>query len=363
MARIRKHRNKWQVLYRDPATGRERSAGTFTRKSDATRQRKAVEYKTQTGEWIDPTLQATPYGEWAKTWLDTKTHLKPKTLETYESLFNSRILPRFGDARLRDIRAIDVEQWISTMHEEGLSPLTIRKAHGLLSQTFKAAIRNRMLPNNPAEGASLPRTERKEMLYLSPDQVQRLSDAIPDEHEALIYTLAYAGIRQGEATALRRGRVNLLRRELVIAESATNVHGSKVFSLPKNGKTRTVPIPTFLAAMIAAHLEHVPPEPDALVFTNSAGGPMDWSNFRRRVWAPAREVAHLDPKLRIHDLRHTAASILIAQGAHPKVIQEHLGHSSIVITMDRYGHLYPEDRSKVTDALDAAFAAARAATA
>ncbi len=90
---------------------------------------------------------------------------------------------------------------------------------------------------------------------------------------------------------------------------------------------------------------------------------MDWSNFRRRVWAPAREVAHLDPKLRIHDLRHTAASILIAQGAHPKVIQEHLGHSSIVITMDRYGHLYPEDRSKVTDALDAAFAAARAATA
>ena len=107
MARIRKHRNKWQVLYRDPATGRERSAGTFARKSDATRQRQAVEYKTQTGEWIDPTLQATPYGEWAQTWIDTKSHLKPKTVATYESLFNSRILPRFGQARLRDIRVID----------------------------------------------------------------------------------------------------------------------------------------------------------------------------------------------------------------------------------------------------------------
>jgi integrase len=363
MARIRKHRNKWQVLYRDPATGRERSAGTYTRKSDATRQRQAVEYKTQTGEWIDPTLQATPYGEWAQTWIDTKTHLKPKTVATYESLFNSRILPRFGEARLRDIRVIDVEQWISAMHDEGLSPLTIRKAHGLLSQTLKAAVRNRMLPNNPAEGASLPRPVSKEMLYLSPDQVQRLADAIPDQHRTVVLTLAYAGIRQGEATALRRSRVNLLRREFIISESATDVHGRKVFSTPKNGKTRTVPIPTFLADMLAAHLEDVPSKPDALVFTNSVGGPMSWSNFRRRIWQPALAAARLDPKLRIHDLRHTAASILIAQGAHPKVVQEHLGHSSIVITMDRYGHLYPEDRSKVTDALDAAFAAARTATA
>ncbi len=363
MARIRKHRGKWQILYRDPATGRERSAGTFTRKSDATRQRQAVEYKTQTGEWIDPTLQATPYVEWAQTWLDTKTHLKPKTLATYESLFNSRILPRFGEARLRDIRTIDIEQWISAMHDEGLSASTIRKAHGILSQTLKAAVRSRMLPNNPADGVSLPSGERREMLFLTPDQVQRLAEAVPADHATLVYLLAYTGIRQGEATALRRSRVNLLRRELVIAESATDVHGSKVFSTPKNGKTRTVPLPTFLADMLAAHLEDVPPEPDSLLFTNSAGGPMDWANFRRRIWQPSLVAAQLDPKLRIHDLRHTAASILIAQGAHPKVVQEHLGHSSIVITMDRYGHLYPEDRSKVTDALDAAFAAARTATA
>jgi integrase len=363
MARIRKHRDKWQVLYRDPATHRERSAGVFERKVDATRQARAVEYKTQTGEWIDPTLQSTPYDEWAQTWIDTKTHLRPKTLAGYESLFNARILPCFGEARLRDIRTIDVEQWISTMHEEGLSPLTIRKAHGLLSQTFKVAVRSRMLPMNPAEGASLPRPEPKEMLYLSPDEVQRLADALPDEHQTVAYTLAYAGIRQGEATALRRNRINLLRRELVISESATDVHGRKVFGPTKNSKTRTVPIPTFLADMLAQHLADVPPNPDALVFTNSVGGPMNWSNFRRRVWKPALDAAGINPDLRIHDLRHTAASILIAQGAHPKVTQEHLGSSSIVITMDRYGHLYPEDRTKVTDALDAAFSAAKTATA
>lgn len=227
-----------------------------------------------------------------------------------------------------------------------------------MSSTLAAAVRSRMLPNNPADGVSLPRKARTEMRFLTPDQVQRLADAAPEAHRSLIYTLAYAGIREGEATALRRSRVNLLRRELVISESATDVHGRKVFGETKNRQSRTVAIPMFLVDMLALHLEDVPPESDALLFTTSAGGPVDWSNFRTRVWKPALAAASLDPGVRIHDLRHTAASILIAQGCHPKVVQEHLGHSSIVITMDRYGHLYPEDRSKVSDALDAAFATA-----
>ena len=200
------------------------------------------------------------------------------------------------------------------------------------------------------------------MRYLTPGEVQRLADAIPGLHRALIYTLAYTGIRQGEATALRRNKVNLLRREVIISESATDVHGRKVFSETKTRQTRVVALPGFLANMLGAHMEHVPAAPDALVFTSSTGGPIDWSNFRTRVWRPALAAADLDPQLRIHDLRHTAASMLIAEGCHPKVIQEHLGHSSIVITMDRYGHLYPEDRSEVSDALDAAFARSEQST-
>ena len=103
--------------------------------------------------------------------------------------------------------------------------------------------------------------------------------------------------------------------------------------------------------------------PDSLVFTGSTAEPIDWSNFRSRIWKPALADADLDRGLRMHDLRHTAASMLIAQGCHPKVVQEHLGHSSIILTMDRYGHLYPEDRSKVSDALDAAFLSGGKATA
>jgi len=212
-----------------------------------------------------------------------------------------------------------------------------------------------MLSSNPAAGVSLPRPTRNEMLFLTPEQVELLAKALPRTHRAMVYTLAYTGIREGEATALRRRKVNLLQREIIIDESATDVHGRKVFGETKNRQTRIAALPAFLAEMLEAHLEHISAEPDALLFTTSKGGPIDWSNFRTRVWRPAVAAAGLDPKLRIHDLRHTAASILIAQGCHAKVVQEHLGHSSIVITMDRYGHLYPEDRSKVSDALDAAF--------
>jgi integrase len=90
------------------------------------------------------------------------------------------------------------------------------------------------------------------------------------------------------------------------------------------------------------------------------GDPLRLSNFRNRIWKPAVVAAELEPSLRIHDLRHTAASILISENVHPRLVQDHLGHSSIAPTMDRYGHLYPEDRLKVADALSAAFESALA---
>ena len=133
--------------------------------------------------------------------------------------------------------------------------------------------------------------------------------------------------------------------------------------MTKNRQTRIVAVPGFLVPILELHLEHVPIDPNALVFTSSANEPIDWSNFRTRIWKPALAATGIDPRLRMHDLRHTAASIMIAQGCHPKVVQEQLGHGSIVITMDRYGHLYPEDRSKVSDALDAAFKSGEEATA
>jgi integrase len=110
--------------------------------------------------------------------------------------------------------------------------------------------------------------------------------------------------------------------------------------------------------MLARHLEGVSTDPEALVFTAPGGGPLRLTNFRGRVWVPALRTARLPERLRIHDLRHTSASLLIARGEHPKKIQEHLGHSSIQATMDRYGHLFPDESERLAEALEDTYQAA-----
>jgi integrase len=112
----------------------------------------------------------------------------------------------------------------------------------------------------------------------------------------------------------------------------------------KNHRSRIIGIPRFLRDLIGKHLiQHVSDEPTALVFTSPDGAPLRNGNFRRRIWCPAVEQAGLPHGLRIHDLRRTCASLLIAAGANPKAVQTHLGHSSITVTMDRYTHLLPSD--------------------
>ena len=110
------------------------------------------------------------------------------------------------------------------------------------------------------------------------------------------------------------------------------------------------------------HLVHVADAPDALVFTAPKGGPLRLANFRRRVWWPSLERAGLPHTLRIHDLRHTCATTLISRGVHPKAIQHHLGHANINITMDRYGHLLPDQFNDVAAQLDAAHTQGTAST-
>ncbi len=353
MARVRKHRRKWQVLFIDPDTKREKSAGVFTRKKDADSHKKHLDLALEVGDWIDPALRKTRFSDWADQWLRTRANLTPKTIEGYASLLRSRILPHFGHRELQHVRPIDVESWIAEMVAIGLSASRIQQAYHVLGSVFKSAVRNQMISNNPAEGVKLPEKPQREMLFLSGDEVDRLASAVPAHYGALVYTLAYEGIRVGEAIALRRNTINLLHGELAITGAATEVRGRLVFGETKNRAHRQLPIPPFLRRKLEDHLAaFVGPEPDSLVFTSDTGQPLRLSNFRERIWKPALGRADINPRLRIHDLRHTAASLMMSVGVQAKVVQEHLGHSSYVVTMDRYGHLYPEERIRLAAALE-----------
>jgi len=281
-------------LYRDPSTGKEKSAGVYLKWEKARQERLELELRMETGDWVDPTSKKTPYGEWAETWLSTRSHLKVKTWAGYRSLLDSRVLPSFGDKRLCDIRAIDVERWVNDLTREGLSASRTRQAFTVLSSSLKAAVRSRMLASNPAEGTPLPRMPYREMLFLTPEELHRLAACVPARYRAFVLTLGYGGLRAGEAIALQRRNVNVLRSEIAVTESATEVNGKLLFGETKNRRRRTVALPAFLRDVLNNHvLAYVGPKANDLVFTSPNGGSLRLSNFRVRVWRGALIAAEL----------------------------------------------------------------------
>lgn len=343
----------YKVRYRDP--DRMQRSRTFAKKVDAIAFANSVESDIDRGTYLDPAKGKETVAEWAEEWFATIRHLKPKTQEGYQGLLRKHIVPRLGRRSLAEVRPIDIRRVISEMIDEGYSASRVRQVRQVLGMLFAAAVENRAIASSPVTGVKIPREEKREMSILTADQVSQVAEAVPARYRALVYLLAYCGLRWGEAVALRRGRVNILRSRLEVKESVSETATGLHYGPTKTYQARSVAIPEFLKDMLADHLDNYVEEGrDALVFTTENGTPLRNNNWRPRVYDPALEEAGL-PKIRIHDLRHTCATLLIAQGAHAKAIQRHLGHSSIQITFDTYGHLLPDEQDRVADALDETF--------
>jgi integrase len=351
-------RLRYRVRYRDPA-GRER-AKSFARKVDAERFLRHVEADLVRGQWVDPDHGRTTVGELAERWFATTATLKPKTREDYRSLLDNHILTAFGQRPVVSIDTLAIRGWLAGLVGGGLSPSRAKHAYYVLFAVLEAAIQAGALLRNPAAGIRVPRSHRREMRFLSAVEVERLAEAIVPPYGLLVRFAAYTGLRAGELVALRVGRLDLLRGTVRVVESASEVGGRLVFGSTKTYAERTVRLPRFLRDDLAVHLAGRPRDPDGFVFTAAKGGPLRHNNFYQRIFCPALARAGLPAQVRFHDLRHTCAALLIAQGAHPKAIQAHLGHSSIQVTMDRYGHLFPEALEHLADRLDAVRIQARA---
>jgi len=219
------------------------------------------------------------------------------------------------------------------------------QAKQVVSAVLAQAVVDGLIGRNPAEVIKAPKTTEREPRYLMAEQVTELASACESRLSgagALVKVLAYAGLRWGDAVALRGGSVDVLRRQIHVRESATMVNGELVWGPPKSHRARTVVIPRFLADALAPLVER-----DELVFTSATGAPLRSSNFHRRVWGPAVTESGLGD-LVPHDLRHTAASLAISAGASVKAVQRMLGHSSAQVTLDRYSHLFDDDLEKLT---------------
>ncbi len=351
----------WVVRYRDPNNRpRER---WFPTAADARIFAKTVDADVVRGDYLNPTLGRTRFAYWAEQWFATTAGLKPKTRQGYESMLRVHVVPHFGGWQISAVDTPAVRAFLAKMSDAGSAVGTQRAARKVLRLVLGTAIEGNAIKHNPCDGVRLARSQREEMVFLTLDEVHALASAMRrPEYGLLVRFVTLTGLRAGEVGALRIGRLNLLRGRVDVVEAVSEVTGhGLVYGPTKTYERRSVPIPRAMCDELGAYLATRPADPEAFVFTAPDGGPLRHHNFYARHFRPAVVAAGLPERMRFHDLRHTCAALLInaEPPAHPLAVMKRLGHSSITVTYDTYGHLFPALEEALTDSLDRSYRQSR----
>lgn len=281
---------------------------------------------------------------------------RPSTRAWYESRWFNHLEPALGSRRIGTVRRAELEEFLLAL-EARTSLATRRAVQQLVHKLFAVAVRSEWLTRNPADGIQIPAAWPRSARFLGQDEIRRIAEEVPPRYATLVWTLAVAGLRIGEATALR---VKHLNSSIRVAENAPEVKGRKLIGQPKTrGSERVVPIPPFLRMMLKEHLMAFGNafDPESFVFTTEHGAQVGQSNFRRRVFQPAAIRARVTPAPTVHDLRHTAAALALQHGLSPYEVAKMLGHADTKMVERTYGHLYEAAFQAKVDALDALFTA------
>jgi integrase len=298
----------------------------------------------------------------------TGTRYKPAAIRSYAEALRLRILPALGDMRLSEVQRADVQDIADRLTAEGLAASTVQNQLDPLRVIFRRAIRRDLVSIDPTKGLELRQPDGRRDRIASPDEARVLLDALPTEDRAIWATALYAGLRHGELRALRWADIDIEGRVIRVARGWDAVEGEQ------DGKSaaarRTVPLITRLTPYLAAHKLATGRNDDALVFGATADVPFEPSTVRRRALAAwgwktgpnpeptgARRItvkARPDALERIglHEARHTFASVMIASGVNAKALSIIMGHASITITFDVYGHLMPGGEDEARERID-----------
>ena len=344
---------RYRARYRDEA-GKEH-ARHFVRKANAQRWLDEVTAAVVRGDYVDPDAGKVTFGQWFRRW----SAVQPWTEGTAETAAMTLASVTFADVPMSRITQLHVEAWMKAMtkpgpkRRKGLAASTRRTRYNYVRMAFLAAVKARVIRQDPTAGITPPRVAKSEgkLKLPTPEQVGAALREAPDGFHAFVAVCAFAGLRLGEAAGLQLGDVDFLRRTLSVQRQIQGQVNSKTVEVsPKYESARTVYLPDDLVTVLAAHLENHPPmEEERWLFSlngyvynrNSAGN--QWRSLRAKVGMEA---------FTLHDLRHYFASGLIAEGCDVVTVQHALGHSSASITLNVYSHLWPkaEDRTRAAAA-------------
>ena len=307
----------------------------------------------------------TYFTKWLAT--DVKPSVTARTHASYTRLVNSYVIPALGLRKLASVNAQDVQELVNTLTARNLSPRTIRYTVSILRAALRRAVSLRLLPVNPVDkdALSLPAAKHREYTWLTPAQAAKLfATSAGDRLAALWHVAVMTALRPGEYLALRWSDIDLNGSTLTVRRTLLPGGTFGTGKTPKSRRTVTLPASTVLSLKEHKRRQNAERlkagdqwEDGDLVFCTALGRPLDHNNVVHYHFQPLLERAEL-PRIRLYDLRHTGATLLLEAGESLKVVSERLGHASIVLTADVYSHVSPTMQTKSAERLESLLAGA-----
>lgn len=273
---------------------------------------------------------------------------KPRTHESYEQLLTAHVIPQIGKVSLTGLKPDRVQRLLNDLSKQGLSPRTVNYIRAILRRALNEAVLWRYVSYNAAALVTPPRAEKHKVVPLTREEARKLLDALKGHRLEPLYLMALLlGLRRGEVLGLLVGNLDF-ERGTVRVEGALQWQRGKLVrdSVKTASSVRVLPLPSTLVPLLRDHLAVQQarfPENEYL-FASTSGTPINPRNLLRQFKELLRKAKLRD--IRFHDLRHSCATFLIAQGVNPRVVMEILGHSQISVTMNTYGHVMQETQAE-----------------
>ena len=289
---------------------------------------------------------------WKMYCADMETRLREHTMRTKKYIVELKILPYFGNKRVNDITAADIRQWQNELIKMGYSPTYLKTINNQLSAIFNYAVRYYDLKSNPcAKAGSMGKSKAEEMDFWTGEEFRKFIDSVMNKRLSYMafMTLYWTGMRLGELLALNLKDVDLEKRTITITKSYQRLGKKDVITPPKTPKSkRVITIPEFLVADIKDYMDSLYDlQEDDRLF------PITKYYLEHEMQRGIKESGV--KRIRVHDLRHSHASMLIELGFSPLEIANRLGHEKVETTLNTYAHLYPNKQTKLAERLDSEY--------
>ncbi|MFX1476418.1 MAG: tyrosine-type recombinase/integrase [Promethearchaeota archaeon] len=359
----RRSKGSWEVCLdvgRDPVTGKRLRQFETVKgsKKDAQKRLHELLHTREQGTYIKPTKLTV--AQFLEEWLQdyVRTNTAPRTAERYQEIVRVHLIPALGSLPVVALQPHHIQKYYAQALETGrrdgkggLSAQTVHHHHRVLYEALKYGVKHGILIRNVAEAVDAPRPEHRELSILRSNEIRLILDATNGTpYYAIFFALAYTGLRRSELLGLRWADIDLEKATLSVVQTLHQLRGGKyIFREPKSKRSRRqIALSPKLAIMLWEHrfkqeqawtLLGKPLLPTDLVFSHPGGRPIRPDNVTRALNTVVRSLGLKG--VRLHDLRHAHATILLKEGVHPKVVQERLGHSSVSTTLDIYSHVVP----------------------